>query len=124
MFAVRASTAPAPLMLPVKASTSKAAAANRLYSTTTCVISTCVQGLKVLDDSVENLALNAMSALGSAWKGSVNLVHKLEQQAEALADSENVKSGLKVSFLLLQLKAFVSAASGLQGNLRQHSCDF
>lgn len=56
-----------------------------------------MQGLKVLDDSVENLALNAMAAFGSAWKGSVNIVHKLEQQAEALAESENVKSGLKVS---------------------------
>ncbi|GAQ81121.1 hypothetical protein KFL_000710260 [Klebsormidium nitens] len=52
-------------------------------------------GLKVLDDSVENLALNAMAAFGSAWKGSVNIVHQLEQQAEALAESEKVKSGLK-----------------------------
>ncbi|KAG0593310.1 hypothetical protein KC19_1G320400 [Ceratodon purpureus] len=36
------------------------------------------QGLKVLDDSVENLTTGAWQALGSAWKGSVNLVHKLE----------------------------------------------
>lgn len=36
------------------------------------------QGLKVLDDSVENLTTGAWQALGNAWKGSVNLVQKLE----------------------------------------------
>lgn len=36
------------------------------------------QGLKVLDDSVDNLTTGAWQALGNAWKESVNLVHKLE----------------------------------------------
>jgi hypothetical protein len=35
-----------------------------------------MQGLKVLDDSVENLTTGAWQALGNAWKGSVNLVQK------------------------------------------------
>lgn len=35
-----------------------------------------MQGLKVLDNSVENLASGAWQALGSAWKGGSNLVQK------------------------------------------------
>lgn len=36
----------------------------------------CLQGLKVFDNSVENLASGAWQALGSAWKGGTNLVQK------------------------------------------------
>lgn len=36
------------------------------------------QGLKVLDNSVENLASGAWQALGSAWKGGTNLVQKYD----------------------------------------------
>lgn len=35
-----------------------------------------LQGLKVLDNSVENLASGAWNALGSAWRGGTDLVHK------------------------------------------------
>lgn len=34
------------------------------------------QSLKVLDNSVENLASGAWSAFGNAWKGGSELVHK------------------------------------------------
>ena len=34
------------------------------------------QGLKVLDNSVENLASGAWQALGSAWRGGSDFVHK------------------------------------------------
>ncbi|XP_042498549.1 uncharacterized protein LOC122076946 [Macadamia integrifolia] len=39
------------------------------------------QGLKVFDRSVENIASGAWQALGSAWKGGSDLVHKLEHSA-------------------------------------------
>lgn len=45
------------------------------------------QGLKVLDNSVENLASGAWRALGNAWKEGSNLVHKLEHSAANLADT-------------------------------------
>ncbi|KAL5858063.1 hypothetical protein ACOSQ3_005521 [Xanthoceras sorbifolium] len=45
------------------------------------------QGLKVLDNSVENFASGAWQALGNAWKGSSNFVQKLEHSAVNLADS-------------------------------------
>ncbi|VVA15238.1 PREDICTED: ZEAMMB73_Zm00001d033932 [Prunus dulcis] len=45
------------------------------------------QGLKVLDSSVENFASGAWQALGSALKGSTDLVHKLENSAVNLAGS-------------------------------------
>lgn len=35
-----------------------------------------MQGLKVLDNSVENFASGAWQAFGSAWKGGTELVHK------------------------------------------------
>lgn len=40
------------------------------------------QGLKVIDNSVENLASGAWQALGSAWKGSTNFVQKLENSIQ------------------------------------------
>ncbi|KAF3435679.1 hypothetical protein FNV43_RR22770 [Rhamnella rubrinervis] len=45
------------------------------------------QSLKVLDNSVENLASGAWQALGNAWRGGSDLVHKLEHSAVNLADS-------------------------------------
>ncbi|KAA8536157.1 hypothetical protein F0562_028635 [Nyssa sinensis] len=45
------------------------------------------QGLKVLDGSMENFASGAWQALGSAWRGGSNLVHKLEHSAVNLAES-------------------------------------
>lgn len=45
------------------------------------------QGLKVLDTSVENIASGAWQALGNAWKGGSNLVHKLENSAANMAES-------------------------------------
>ncbi|KAF5444001.1 hypothetical protein F2P56_036509 [Juglans regia] len=45
------------------------------------------QGLKVLDNSVENLASGAWNALGSAWRGGTDLVHKIEHSAVNLAES-------------------------------------
>ncbi|GAY58249.1 hypothetical protein CUMW_185610 [Citrus unshiu] len=38
--------------------------------------------LKVIDNSVENLASGAWQALGSAWKGSANFVQKLENSIQ------------------------------------------
>ncbi|KAK1300531.1 hypothetical protein QJS10_CPB13g00183 [Acorus calamus] len=46
-----------------------------------------LQGLKVIDNSVETLASGAWQALGSAWKGSSNLVNRLENSAASLAES-------------------------------------
>ncbi|KAF8410587.1 hypothetical protein HHK36_003119 [Tetracentron sinense] len=54
------------------------------------------EGLKVVDSSVENLASGAWQALGSAWKGGSNLVHKLEHSAANLAESIQ-HSGLPVA---------------------------
>ncbi|KAL9231612.1 hypothetical protein vseg_006816 [Gypsophila vaccaria] len=45
------------------------------------------QGLKVLDNSVENLASGAWKALGSALKGGSDLIQKLEHSAANIADS-------------------------------------
>ncbi|XP_022727073.1 uncharacterized protein LOC111282998 [Durio zibethinus] len=45
------------------------------------------QGLKVFDNSMENLASGAWQALGNAWKGGNNLVQKLEHSAANIADS-------------------------------------
>lgn len=36
----------------------------------------CMQGLKVIDTSVETFASNAWSVLGNAWKGGADLVTK------------------------------------------------
>ncbi|CAM8914087.1 unnamed protein product [Rhodiola kirilowii] len=46
------------------------------------------QGLKVLDHSVENFASGAWQALGSAFKGGSDLVHKLEKNL-----SESIQPG-------------------------------
>eukprot|EP00850_Spirogloea_muscicola_P000452 SM000002S05532 [mRNA] locus=s2:611549:614348:+ [translate_table: standard] len=43
------------------------------------------QGLKAVDESVESIAHGALTALNSAWKGSVTFVHKAQHSAEALA---------------------------------------
>ncbi|KAJ8637467.1 hypothetical protein MRB53_011734 [Persea americana] len=45
------------------------------------------QGLKALDSSVETFASGAWQALGNAWRGGSNLVHKIEHSAANLADS-------------------------------------
>ncbi|KAK9129651.1 hypothetical protein Sjap_010138 [Stephania japonica] len=45
------------------------------------------QGLKVFDNSVETFASGAWQALGSAWKGGSDLVHKIENSAASLAES-------------------------------------
>ncbi|XVE66894.1 hypothetical protein DITRI_Ditri08aG0116600 [Diplodiscus trichospermus] len=45
------------------------------------------QGLKVFDNSMENLASGAWQALGNAWKGGTNLVQKFEHSAANFADS-------------------------------------
>ncbi|KAK4340279.1 hypothetical protein RND71_041741 [Anisodus tanguticus] len=44
-------------------------------------------GLKVIDHSVENFASGAWQALGNAFKGSSDLVHKLENSAVSIAES-------------------------------------
>lgn len=45
------------------------------------------QGLKVFDNSVETFASGAWSALGNAWRGGSELVHKLENSASNLGGS-------------------------------------
>ncbi|KAG1341775.1 hypothetical protein COCNU_05G000040 [Cocos nucifera] len=45
------------------------------------------QGLKVLDSSMDSFASGAWQALGGAWKGGSDLVHKLEHSAANLAES-------------------------------------
>ncbi|CAK7329793.1 unnamed protein product [Dovyalis caffra] len=74
-------------------------------------------GLKVLDDSVENLASGAWQAFGSAWKGGSDLVQKLENSAVNLADSIQhgnlpVAAGSVAPSLLESGKAFT--AKGMQ----------
>ncbi|KAI9181380.1 hypothetical protein LWI28_014503 [Acer negundo] len=54
------------------------------------------QGLKVLDNSVENFATGAWQALGSAWKGSTDFVQKLEHSAVNLAESIQQGGGMPV----------------------------
>ncbi|WMV12986.1 hypothetical protein MTR67_006371 [Solanum verrucosum] len=44
-------------------------------------------GLRVIDHSVENFASGAWQALGNAFKGSSDLVHKLENSAASIAES-------------------------------------
>ncbi|RVW61147.1 hypothetical protein CK203_020663 [Vitis vinifera] len=51
-----------------------------------------VQGLKVLDNSVENLASGAWQALGSAWKGSSNFVQKYARDS-AVNLAESIHQG-------------------------------
>ncbi|XP_024021238.1 uncharacterized protein LOC21409644 isoform X1 [Morus notabilis] len=65
------------------------------------------QGLKVLDNSVENFASGAWQAFGSAWKGGTELVHKLEHSAANLAES--IQHGGPVAPSILETgKAFTS----------------
>ncbi|KAL3515240.1 hypothetical protein ACH5RR_022142 [Cinchona calisaya] len=45
------------------------------------------QGLKVLDNKVENFASGAWEALGNAWKGGSTLVQQLENSAVNFAES-------------------------------------
>ncbi|MCD7462972.1 hypothetical protein HAX54_049696 [Datura stramonium] len=45
------------------------------------------QGLRVIDHSVENFASGAWQALGSAFKGSSDFVHKLENSAVSIDES-------------------------------------
>lgn len=50
-----------------------------------------MQRLKVIDNSVENLASGAWQALGSAWKGSANFVQKYVQlQLNALFGAHSI----------------------------------
>ncbi|CAN4107628.1 unnamed protein product [Withania somnifera] len=45
------------------------------------------QSLRVIDHSVENFASGAWQALGNAFRGSSDLVHKLENSAVSIAES-------------------------------------
>ncbi|KAJ8450830.1 hypothetical protein Cgig2_032455 [Carnegiea gigantea] len=52
------------------------------------------QGLKVIDDSVENLASGAWKALGTAWKGGSEFIQKLEHSvAESIQQGGTPGSG-------------------------------
>lgn len=52
------------------------------------------QGLKVIDDSVENLASGAWKALGTAWKGGSEFIQKLEHSvAESIQQGDTPGSG-------------------------------
>lgn len=71
------------------------------------------QGLKVLDNSVENIASGAWQAFGNAWRGGSNFVQKLESSAASLADSINHGDASSVTPSLLESgKAFT--ARGMQ----------
>lgn len=52
------------------------------------------QGLKVIDDSVENFASGAWKALGNAFKGGSTLIQKLEHSAVGIADSNSIAPSL------------------------------
>ncbi|KAJ7967402.1 BAT2 domain protein [Quillaja saponaria] len=70
------------------------------------------QGLKVIDNSMENFASGAWQALGSAWKGGTEFVHKLEHSAADLAESIQ-HGGVPAAPSLLETgKAFT--AKGMQ----------
>ncbi|PRQ23276.1 hypothetical protein RchiOBHm_Chr6g0259581 [Rosa chinensis] len=67
------------------------------------------QHLKVLDSSVENFASGAWQALGSAFRGGTDLVHKLEHSAVNLAESIQRDGAGSVAPSLLETgKAFTS----------------
>lgn len=67
------------------------------------------QHLKVLDSSVENFASGAWQALGSAFRGGTDLVHKLEHSAVNLAGSIQRDGAGSVAPSLLETgKAFTS----------------
>ncbi|XP_050364781.1 uncharacterized protein LOC126783365 [Argentina anserina] len=68
------------------------------------------QHLKVLDSSVENFASGAWQALGSAFRGGTELVHKLEHSAVNLAESiqRDGAGSVAPSSLLETGKAFTS----------------
>ncbi|WOH04682.1 hypothetical protein DCAR_0624094 [Daucus carota subsp. sativus] len=71
------------------------------------------QGLKVLDNSVENIASGAWQAFGNAWRGGSTFVQKLESSAASLADSINQGDAGSVAPSLLETgKAFT--ARGMQ----------
>ncbi|KAK4766377.1 hypothetical protein SAY87_008019 [Trapa incisa] len=69
-------------------------------------------GLKVLDSSVESFASGAWQALGSAWKGGTDFVHKLEDSAVNIASRLPTAASSVAPSLLETGKAFT--AKGLQ----------
>lgn len=67
------------------------------------------QGLKVLDNSVENIASGAWQAFGNAWRGGSSFVQKLESSAASLADSINNGDANSVAPSLIETgKAFTA----------------
>ncbi|XP_004290380.1 PREDICTED: uncharacterized protein LOC101298669 [Fragaria vesca subsp. vesca] len=68
------------------------------------------QHLKVLDSSVENFASGAWQALGSAFRGGTELVHKIEHSAVNLAETiqRDGPGSVAPSSLLETGKAFTS----------------
>uniref|UniRef100_A0A164VMA0 DUF7798 domain-containing protein n=1 Tax=Daucus carota subsp. sativus TaxID=79200 RepID=A0A164VMA0_DAUCS len=77
------------------------------------LLSQAKSGLKVLDNSVENIASGAWQAFGNAWRGGSTFVQKLESSAASLADSINQGDAGSVAPSLLETgKAFT--ARGMQ----------
>ncbi|KAL1292317.1 hypothetical protein HN51_060788 [Arachis hypogaea] len=72
------------------------------------------QSLKVFDNSVETFASGAWTALGNAWRGSTELVQRLENSASNLAGSvqQGGPPGSNATSLLETGKAFT--AKGMQ----------
>ncbi|XLU76522.1 hypothetical protein S245_035575 [Arachis hypogaea] len=72
------------------------------------------QSLKVFDNSVETFASGAWTALGNAWRGSTELVQRLENSASNLAGSvqQGGPPGPNATSLLETGKAFT--AKGMQ----------
>ncbi|RYQ86835.1 hypothetical protein Ahy_B10g106454 isoform D [Arachis hypogaea] len=73
-----------------------------------------MQSLKVFDNSVETFASGAWTALGNAWRGSTELVQRLENSASNLAGSvqQGGPPGSNATSLLETGKAFT--AKGMQ----------
>lgn len=66
--------------------------------------------MKVLDTSVENFASGAWQALGSAWRGGSNLVHKYDSVSSHLCKM--------CSFLLT-----IGSESNVQRGIREGNLD-
>ncbi|XVF67648.1 hypothetical protein PTKIN_Ptkin10aG0138200 [Pterospermum kingtungense] len=84
------------------------------------------QGLKVFDNSVENLASGAWQALGSAWKGGTDLVQKLEHSAANIAGSIQ-QGGLPATSVAPSLietgKAFTTKGMQVLGYVGKETMD-
>ncbi|KAL8143538.1 hypothetical protein V2J09_016570 [Rumex salicifolius] len=83
------------------------------------------QGLKAIDNSVENFTFGAWQALGSALKGGSGLIQKFEQNAANLADSvQHGGSAASIAPSLLETgRAFTAKGMQVLENVGKETMD-